>query len=144
MILIRHLLLLAILCAAGATTATAGRLPAILSAPEAYAMQKAGELLVVDIRSPREWRETGVARNAVTITVHQRSFAKALLDAVDGDRSRPIAIICATGARTAVARKYLEKMGFTAVADISEGMLGSADGPGWIRRGLPVVAYREP
>ena len=35
--------------------------------------------------------------------------------------------------------KLLIENGFTAVADIREGMLGSGGGPGWIRRGLPVT-----
>jgi rhodanese-related sulfurtransferase len=116
-------------------------LPPILSAPEARQAQLEGRILLVDIRSPGEWRKTGVAAGALTITVHRRDFAGALLVAAGGDYARPIAIICATGGRTALARRYLISMGFSAVADVSEGMLGSARGPGWIRRGLPVVAY---
>lgn len=123
--------------------AGAGKLPDIISAPDAYGMMQAGDLLLIDIRSPREWDTTGVAKGAIPITVHQRGFAAALLEAVGGDRSRAIAIICATGGRTAIAKKYLERMGFTAVTDVTEGMLGSDRGPGWIRRGLPVVAHHE-
>lgn len=116
-------------------------LPPVLSAPEVRQLQVEGRILLVDIRSPGEWRKTGVAAGALTITVHRRDFASALLVAAGGDYARPIAIICATGGRTALARRYLIAMGFSAVIDLSEGMLGSARGPGWIRRGLPVVAY---
>ena len=118
-------------------------LPPILSAPQVRQLQLEGRILLVDIRSPQEWRKTGVAADALAITVHRRDFASALLAAAGGDYARPIAIICATGGRTALARRYLERMGFTAVVDVSEGMLGSSRGPGWIRRGLPVVAHRD-
>lgn len=124
------------------TGAGAGEvLPPILSAAQVHQLQAEGRILLVDIRSPREWRKTGVAAGALAITVHRRDFAGALLAAAGGDYARPIAIICATGGRTALARRYLQRMGFTAIVDVSEGMLGSSRGPGWIRRGLPVVAY---
>jgi hypothetical protein len=50
-------------------------LPPILSAPEARQAQLEGRILLVDIRSPGEWRKTGVAAGALTITVHRRDFA---------------------------------------------------------------------
>ncbi|MDP2795785.1 MAG: hypothetical protein Q8O25_17150 [Sulfurisoma sp.] len=40
--------------------------------------------------------------------------------------------------RTTQVARYLEAQGFTQVFNIKEGMVGSAAGPGWIRRGLPV------
>jgi rhodanese-related sulfurtransferase len=141
----RHLfafLLLLGLLVPGAQAGAEVSLPPILSAPEARKLQLEGQLLLVDIRSPREWRTTGVAAGALTVTVHRWDFAGALLAAAGGDHGRPIAIICATGGRTALARRYLQLMGFSAVVDVSEGMLGNSRGPGWIRRGLPVVAYR--
>lgn len=140
----RPLLILALLIgllALGGEVRAASALPPVLSAPEAHQLQLEGRILLVDIRSPKEWRKTGVAAGALTVTVHRRDFASALLAAVGGDYDRPIAIICATGGRTALARHYLGLMGFSAVVDVSEGMLGNSRGPGWIRRGLPVIAY---
>jgi hypothetical protein len=32
----------------------------------------------------------------------------------------------------------MEAAGFTRILDVPEGMVGSAAGPGWIARGLPV------
>jgi rhodanese-related sulfurtransferase len=143
--LCRHLIAFLVLIGFLAIGGRAGAgevLPPILSAPEVRQMQIEGRILLVDIRSPREWHKTGIAADALAITLHRRDFAGALLVAAGGDHARPIAIICATGGRTALARRYLERMGFTAVVDVSEGMLGNSRGPGWIRRGLPVVAYR--
>lgn len=135
--------LIALILALVALVPAAARdqLPHVVSAPEARALQLAGRLVLVDIRSPDEWKRTGIAEGAVTVTVHRRDFVNALLKATGGDRTRIIGVICATGGRSAMARRSLERMGFTAVVDVSEGMLGNARGPGWIRRGLPVVAY---
>jgi rhodanese-related sulfurtransferase len=146
MLLSRHLIAFMVLIgllAIGGRASAGEVLPPILSAPQVRQLQLEGRILLVDIRSPREWRKTGVAAGALAITVHRRDFAGALLVAAGGDHARPIAIICATGGRTALARRYLKLMGFTAVVDVSEGMLGNSRGPGWIRRGLPVVAYRD-
>jgi len=37
-------------------------------------------------------------------------------------------------------QKLLQDAGFTNVANVKEGMVGSSAGPDWIRRGLPVEA----
>ena len=122
--------------------ARAGRLPpGIISAADAQAMQAKGEIILLDIRSPGEWRETGVPAGAKMVTVHRRDFMAAVLKVTGGDRSKPIALICAIGGRSAMARRFLAKHGFTNVVDVSEGMLGNHRGPGWIRRGQPVPAY---
>ncbi len=125
--------------AAAAPASAGGRVPA----PEAHTQATAGELLIVDVRSPREWRDTGVARGARQVTIHNpngaEGFLAAMLAAVDGDKSRPIGLICASGVRSNRAHRFLHAKGFTEVVDISEGMLGRGkEAPGWIKRGLPV------
>ena len=117
--------------------ALAGDAP-IIDAPSAHEQAVAGEVLLIDIRRPGEWRQTGVATSAVAITMHDRSFLANLEDAVGGDKSRPIALICAQGVRSAFVARELAKYGYTNVVEVSEGMLGSRNGPGWLRRGLPV------
>jgi rhodanese-related sulfurtransferase len=71
-----------------------------------------------------------------------KGFVQEILTAVDGDKDAPIAIICRTGNRTAYTQKALQDLGFTQVYNVKEGMAGSAAGPGWVRRGLPVEACR--
>ena len=115
--------------------------PGIISATDAQAMLAKGEIVLLDIRSPGEWKETGVPAGAKMVTVHRRDFLAAVLKVTGGDKSKPIALICAIGGRSAMARRFLAKHGFTNVIDVSEGMLGNHRGPGWIRRGQPVLAY---
>ncbi len=114
-----------------------------LTAAEAHRRAQAGELTLIDIRRPEEWRETGVAQGAARIDLRQpggaKGFADAVLRQVDGNRDAPIALICRTGNRTTQMQRVLLENGFTNVYNIREGMAGSAAGPGWIRQGLPVA-----
>lgn len=111
-----------------------------LSAPEAYKRVQAGQLTLIDIRRPDEWRQTGVAQGAARIDMRRPNFADAVLQQVNGQRDAPIGIICRTGNRTTHMQKALRAAGFTQVYNIKEGMAGSAAGPGWLRQGLPVEA----
>lgn len=109
-----------------------------LSAPEALEQAEAGKILLVDIRTPPEWRQTGIAAEAQAIDMSSPEFLDTLLEAVAGDRSAPIALICRTGNRSGAVQRALRQYGFTQVYDIPEGMVGSRAGPGWLKRGLPV------
>ncbi len=109
-----------------------------LSAPEAHKRAQAGQLTLVDIRRPEEWRQTGVAQGAARIDMRRPDFTQAVLQAVHGDPNAPIGIICRTGNRTTQMQKAMLEAGFTQVYNIREGMAGSGAGPGWLRQGLPV------
>ncbi|MBL8480468.1 MAG: rhodanese-like domain-containing protein [Sterolibacteriaceae bacterium] len=115
-----------------------------LSAPDAAAAVAAGKITLIDIRTPPEWKETGVAKGANLINMlHPQGapgFTNALLDKVKGDKNAPIALICRTGNRTTQVQRYLQSHGFTQVYNVKEGMAGSGAGPGWLKRGLPVDA----
>lgn len=116
-----------------------------LLAPDARRLVVAGGLTLIDIRTPEEWRQTGVAQGAKRVNmVHPggaEGFVAAVLDEVDGNKGAPIGLICRTGNRTGQVQKFLQAQGFTQVYDIAEGMAGSAAGPGWLQRGLPVDFY---
>ncbi len=113
-----------------------------ISAPDALARLQAGKITLIDIRQPEEWRQTGMAKGAKGISMrHPRGpdgFLQDLTTAVGTDKNAPIALICRTGNRTTAMQKALREVGFTQVYNIREGMAGSAAGPGWLARGLPV------
>lgn len=115
-----------------------------LSAPEARERAQSGAVVLIDLRTPSEWRQTGVAAEAVRIDMRNpkgpQGFVDAVLAQVKGDRNAPIALICRTGNRSTYMQKVLEDQGFTRVYNVNEGMAGSAAGPGWIKRGLPTEA----
>lgn len=113
-----------------------------LAAPEALARTQAGQLTLIDIRRPDEWRQTGVARGALRINMAHPQGAAGFVRQVEaemgGDKNAPIGLICRTGNRTTQMQQVLREAGFTHVYNVKEGMAGSSAGPGWIRRGLPV------
>jgi rhodanese-related sulfurtransferase len=115
---------------------------ATLSAPDAHAQARAGTLTLIDIRRPDEWRQTGVAEGALRINMaHPQGapgFVRQVEAEIGSDRSAPIGLICRTGNRTTHMQQVLREAGFTQVYNIREGMAGSAAGPGWLARGLPV------
>lgn len=131
------------------TAATVLAMPAlgaedmIISPKEAHRRAAAGEVVLVDIRTKGEWQETGVGESAHAISMRDRDF----LDKVDaltgGDKAHGVALICATGVRSAWLRDRLEQNGYSNVIDVSQGMLGNRRGKGWIAQGLPVRSYTE-
>lgn len=137
--------LLVLACFALAVIATDARAAPDLTAPEAYEASQAGKMRLIDIRTAQEWRQTGVAPGAGRVDFYRGPdvLVQSILQMTGGDRSAPIVLICRTGNRTGAAQKYLQSLGFTQVYNVSEGMAGSAAGPGWIRRGLPVDACAQ-
>jgi rhodanese-related sulfurtransferase len=115
----------------------------ILSAPAALEAMRKGEAVLVDIRQPEEWKQTGVPDGARLIPMRHpeggAGFVRDLLAVAKGDRNAPIALICRTGNRSGTVAKALSEAGFTHILDVSEGMAGSGAGPGWIRRDLPLT-----
>lgn len=113
-----------------------------LAAPVALEQAQAGRLTIIDIRTPEEWRQTGVVPGAKRVNLYVNggaaAFLSGILEAAGGDKTAPVALICRTGNRSAKAVAFLRAEGFTNVTDIGEGMAGSSRGPGWIKRGMPV------
>ena len=113
-----------------------------MSAEDALQAAREQRVVLVDVRTPEEWKETGVAPGAARISVTRHpqgdgGFVADVAALLGGDRSRPVALICRTGRRSAMAEQLLERNGFTQVYNVDEGMAGSAAGPGWLARGLP-------
>ena len=131
--------ILAMLVSLGARAAEPGP---NLSAPEAHELVQAGKMTLIDIRRPEEWRQTGVAQGAKRINMEHPdgliAFLRQIALEVKGEAHAPIALICRTGNRTTQIQKVMQEIGFTNVYNVKEGMIGSAAGPGWKTRGLPV------
>ncbi|MCB1528088.1 MAG: rhodanese-like domain-containing protein [Hyphomicrobiaceae bacterium] len=115
----------------------------LMSPKEANDKAMSGEVVLVDVRTPQEWQQTGLPASGYAITMHQAGpeFMKQLDAALGGDRSKPLAIICRTGNRTSKLVGPLEQAGYTHVINVAEGMVGGRYGPGWIKTGLPLRKY---
>lgn len=115
----------------------ANSLPSI-DPPTAYKLAKSGQITLLDIRRPDEWRKTGSAKAAHRLDLRRKDFVTVLDEILGGDRSKPVALICAHGVRSNRTSRQLIKAGFTNIIDVPEGMLGSQAGPGWLKRKLPL------
>jgi len=115
-----------------------------IDAATAYSLSKKGELVIVDIRRSSEWHKTGMPDTSHGISLQnffkkvRKDFTEDIVELVEQDMDRRIALICATGGRSAYAMELLREAGFSRVSNIGEGMLGDGTSPGWIARGLPV------
>lgn len=121
--------------------ATSAFAAATLDSASAYKQIQAGKMVLVDVRTESEWRATGVAPGAVTLTMGSKGFAEKLKAVVDANPGKTVALICASGGRSTSVQRQLAKAGVTNTVDIVEGMKGSLLSPGWISRGLPVRPY---
>ncbi len=133
--------LMAAAALSGTAASAAQSSSGIMSAPDALAAATSGEVVLVDIRTRGEWKQSGLAEPALAISMHEAGFVRNLAQALGGNRTNPVALICATGGRSAHMQRILATAGFTNVIDVSEGMFGSKAGPGWLKRGLPVKAW---
>ncbi len=114
-----------------------------LTVAEAHKKAKAGEIVLIDIRRPDEWKKTGIADGAIPIDMRVRDLGARIDAALKGNRDAPVALICHTGVRSKALSQAMAKAGFTQIYDVGEGMAGSSRGPGWLRRGLPVTQPEE-
>lgn len=110
----------------------------------AHERVKAGETVLIDVRTPAEWAATGVPEGAQRITIFDAQgsggFVEKALAALDGDPDRPVALICRSGNRSRAATRLLRKNGFGQVTDVRGGMAGTPaeSALGWVEADLPV------
>jgi len=146
-VLLRNLAAIVLPIVAASLFATAAIAQAVIAPDQAWRMARAGEITIIDIRRGDEWLETGLPQNAERATVRfargPGEFLRRIAKLTKGDKSQPIALICAAGFRSKYAARLLANRGYSHVLDISEGMLGNDRGPGWLDRDLPVSACTD-
>ena len=103
--------------------------------------QKRG-VIVVDIRRPEEWVQTGVIAGAETITAFEANgslhpdFQQKFMRLVPTP-STPVLLYCLMGARTTnIGTALVEQLGFLHVTHLSGGILG------WTTDGYKTVDYK--
>lgn len=105
----------------------------------------ASGVTLFDIRQPKEWAETGIPEIAKGVTLQRPDFVEAVLAAVGGDKTKPVAVICRSGTRSKAGAEQLVAAGFTNVTNIGDGMIGrDGVGVGWLAAKLPTRAYTTP
>lgn len=101
-------------------------------------VRKAGAILI-DVRSPSEWRQTGIPVTAHTVSMDDPQFLARVAEITGGNSAQRIAVISQLGIRSSQARETLRAAGYTNVTSITGGVIGPE---GWIDSDLPVRPYR--
>lgn len=111
-----------------------------MSAGQAFEAVKSNEIILLDIRTEGEWKQSGVGEGAWLLNLKDRQFGAKLFAIIDANPDKKIGLICAVGGRSGYVIDALEKRGYQNIVDVAEGMFGSAKGPGWLKAGLPTVS----
>ncbi|MBI2496430.1 MAG: rhodanese-like domain-containing protein [Opitutae bacterium] len=130
-----RLLLLALLLSFGSGCAAE---VAQVSPAEAAQRVAAGSAVLVDVREPAEWAETGVAAPAVLLSKGEfdADLTGGWKPFLQKHRDRPIILYCHSGRRSGLVAAVLAKQGYT-VANAG----GFKD---WKEAGLPVRNMMQP
>jgi hydroxyacylglutathione hydrolase len=117
--------------AGGMTSWREERLPtdsiARLTVPELH--ERVGEVQILDVRERDEW-DAGHIPGSVFAPYHDIHELPPELDL-----ARPVAVICASGQRSAVGASLVQRYGARKVFHVVDGGV-----PAWVRRGWPVTA----
>lgn len=88
---------------------------------EAVSKAKAGEITVIDVRDHGEVQMTGKAKGAIVVPLSVMQFQcdpKGPDFNKDIDPTKPVALYCASGARSAMGIRILKKLGYNEVYNI--------------------------
>ncbi len=128
-----------LLLAASLVTATAQDTSLNMTPVETAKLMTDKKAILIDIRTPEEWKETGVADGAHKLDMNDPMFTAKLSKIVEGDRTKQIALICRTANRTrTVQAALMQQGGYSRVINVEGGMIGNSADKGWIAHGLPV------
>jgi len=110
----------------------------VLATPEFP--EKNPGIKIIDIRTPPEWRETGIVKGSYTIvSFTQNGFNPKFLEELDRvvKKGETFALICRTGSRTAEVSKWLAYDKGYNVIDLKGGITNM------IRMGYKPVRYKN-
>lgn len=101
-----------------------------LDAKSFYQMlQKEKDVLLLDVRTPAEYKEDGHIPNSILIPVQ---VLPQYIKDIEKFKDKKILVYCRSGNRSAVASRFLEQNGFKQVYNLKDGIIG------WKKAGLPV------
>ena len=92
-----------------------------MTAQDAVARAAKGEIVLIDIRDPMEIAATGKAKGALEIpsaTMQMRCDPRSPECLPELKQGKPIAVYCASGARSSMAKMMLQRMGHDEVHNI--------------------------
>jgi rhodanese-related sulfurtransferase len=107
----------------------------VIDVKQAEAGLRAGELVVIDVRRPEEWLQTGRPIGAHGVVLQDPAFFEKIAVLTKGNMEVPLALFCRSGNRSGEAAAALVRAGFSNVANIKGGVIA------WYRAGLSLEPY---
>jgi rhodanese-related sulfurtransferase len=99
---------------------------------------------VIDIRTPQEWKETGIIDTSHTVMFFRPDGSYDVKDflnrlhALGIDKEKPFILVCRSASRTGMVGNFLsEKLGYRNVYHLSGGILN------WKQHGKPLKPYLQ-
>lgn len=133
---------LPLLAGLGAVTAITFRGARAQSAVQQMSVHEARQaaleqrLILVDIRTPGEWQESGIPDVAVALDMTRKGFVRRLLELREKQPDARIGLICAVGGRSSYVTRWLSRQRVSGVVDVPAGI--HTPRTGWLARKLPV------
>ena len=115
---------------------------------QALESYKSKKLKIIDIRTLKEWKMTGIIPNSYLINMHEEDFSENLNFISETEKllnefnEFDIAFICASGARSEIAANYFIEKDYKNIFHIPDGILGK-NKDGWLFLGYPIESYIE-
>jgi rhodanese-related sulfurtransferase len=136
--------------ARNAARATGSAFAGSVAPPDAWALARSGQAVLVDVRSAEERKFVGQVPDSVhvawatgTSLTRNPRFVRELEAKVSNKRA-VVLLLCRSGKRSALAAEAAAKAGFQNVFNVAEGFEGELDqhgqrghGDGWRFHGLP-------
>ena len=117
-----------------------------ISLEEAVSLYKKNKLIIIDVRTAKEWSMTGVIPKSILLNMHddnyqeRTSFLNELESQLNINKNKDIAFICASGARSKIITDYLINKGHKNVYHIPDGIIGKNNN-GWLYKSYPLINY---
>ncbi len=112
-----------------------------LSVEQVEALQKQGEALIIDVRTPKEWRQTGIIPGSKPLQFFDEdgnALTQTWLSQFDKLRKspdQPVVLVCRSGHRSGLVGNFLsKKLGLHNIKHLSTGLQS------WIKAGKPLQA----
>ena len=90
--------------------------------------------IIVDVRTPFEWKESGIIKNSILLNAYDPQFSKKFLKL---PKDKTYYLICHSGVRSKFATEHIQKKGFN-VVNVSEGISI------WIKNKFPLTKLFKP
>ena len=117
-----------------------------ISLEEAVSLYKKNKLIIIDVRTAKEWSMTGVIPKSILLNMHddnnqeRSNFLNELESQLNINKNKNIAFICASGARSKIITDYLINKGHKNIYHIPDGIMGKQN-DGWLFLGYPITKY---